>query len=231
MTSRRLSIVSLLLASVLASPLAACSRKVPPQATSLDAERANVSLAELQEGRTLTIRKCGNCHQPPMPYEHTAADWPRMLDEMAQRSNLDAKQRHYIEQYLVVMAEATRRRPRRSSPRSPDGGRDIARDVRTNCTYNRCMSPKNDERVELRLSAIDLRYWREAAEAAGISLSDWIRRACHEALPEDAQMMIYRHELAEKRGATLHEVVDDGTGRFDGGRFLVVKSRKHDKAK
>lgn len=84
----------------------------------------------------------------------------------------------------------------------------------------------NDERVELRVPAIDLRYWREAADKAGISLSDWIRRACFDALPDETQMMIYRHDMAEKRGATLREVVDDGTGRFDGGRFHVVRSRK-----
>jgi uncharacterized protein (DUF1778 family) len=92
-------------------------------------------------------------------------------------------------------------------------------------------SPKNDERVELRVPTFDLQCWREAAEAAQISLSDWIRRACFNALPDDAQMMVYRHDLAEKRGATLREVVDDGTGRFDGGRFHVVRSRKPGKGK
>ena len=92
-------------------------------------------------------------------------------------------------------------------------------------------SPKNDERVELRVPTIDLQCWREAAEAAGISLSDWIRRACFNALPDEQQMTVYRHDLAEKRGATLHTVTDDGTGRFDGGRFHVVKSRKDGKSK
>ena len=84
----------------------------------------------------------------------------------------------------------------------------------------------HDERVELRVPGFDLQCWRQAAEAAGCSLSDWIRRACLNALPEELQMAIYRHDMAEKRGATLREVVDDGTGRYDGGRFHVVKSRK-----
>jgi hypothetical protein len=88
---------------------------------------------------------------------------------------------------------------------------------------------KHDERVELRVPTIDLEYWRDAAEKAGISLSDWIRRACFNALPDEMQMMIDRHEMAEKRGATLVEVVDDGTGRWDGGRFHAV--RKRDKSK
>lgn len=84
----------------------------------------------------------------------------------------------------------------------------------------------NDERVELRVSAIDARYWREAAQVADMTLSDWIRRACFNALPDDLQMMIYRHELAEKRGATLRELHPDENGRVDGGRFHVQKSRK-----
>jgi hypothetical protein len=92
-------------------------------------------------------------------------------------------------------------------------------------------TPKNDERVELRVATIDLQCWRDAAEEAGISLSDWIRRACFNALPDELQMKVYRHDLAEKRGATVVEVLDDGTGRFDGGRFLVVKSSKGGKGK
>ena len=84
----------------------------------------------------------------------------------------------------------------------------------------------NDERVELRVAAVDLTYWREAAEAAGVSLSDWIRRACFNALPDDLQMMIYRHELAEKRGAKLVELHEDANGRVDGGRFHVQKKKR-----
>jgi hypothetical protein len=39
-------------------------------------------------------------------------------------------------------------------------------------------------------------------------------------------MMLYRHDIAAKRGATVHAVVEDAAGRVDGGRFHVVKSRK-----
>jgi hypothetical protein len=92
-------------------------------------------------------------------------------------------------------------------------------------------TPRHDERVELRVPTIDLQYWRETAEAAGISLSDWIRRACFNALPDELQMMVYRHEMAEKRGATLRTIPDDGTGRMDGGRFHVVRSRKEKETK
>ncbi len=86
-----------------AATVAGCGMS-PPKATPADAQRANVQLAELQDGRTLMVRKCGSCHAPPLPSEHTAGEWPRKLDEMAERSKLDPKQRYLIEQYFVVMA-------------------------------------------------------------------------------------------------------------------------------
>jgi hypothetical protein len=85
---------------------AGCARGLPPLATTADAQRANIDLASLQQGRTLLLRKCGGCHRAPLPREHTAADWPGKLDEMSARANLDGPQRRAIEQYLVVMADA-----------------------------------------------------------------------------------------------------------------------------
>ena len=78
--------------------------KPPPQATALDAERGNVGLAELTEGRTLLIRKCSGCHRTPLPAEYRAAEWPKHVADMVERSNIDNKQRALIERYLVVMA-------------------------------------------------------------------------------------------------------------------------------
>lgn len=76
-----------------------------PAATQADAQRANVLLADLAQGRAMMVRKCGNCHQPPMPSDHPASLWPAKLDEMGARAHLDARQRFLIQQYLVVMAQ------------------------------------------------------------------------------------------------------------------------------
>ncbi len=85
--------------------LAACAPRVPPPASASDAERAHVELAELQQGRTLLVQKCGNsCHTTPLPSEHTPAEWPAKLDEMSARSKLQPMQRALIEKYLVTMA-------------------------------------------------------------------------------------------------------------------------------
>jgi uncharacterized protein (DUF1778 family) len=44
------------------------------------------------------------------------------------------------------------------------------------------MSPKTkDSRLMLRLNAADLEQWRLAANAADLTLSDWIRQQCNAA--------------------------------------------------
>jgi cytochrome c2 len=80
--------------------LAACSPSSPPHATAADASRANVALAELEHGRAILVRKCGNCHKAPRPGD----DWQPHMPEMAVRANLDAEQQRLIVQYLTVMA-------------------------------------------------------------------------------------------------------------------------------
>jgi hypothetical protein len=87
--------------------VAACAPHAPPPVSAGDAERGHVELAELQQGRTLLVQKCGNsCHVAPMPMQHTAMDWPHSLDEMSDRAHLQPMQRALIEKYLVTMATA-----------------------------------------------------------------------------------------------------------------------------
>jgi cytochrome c5 len=88
---------------VAVSALAACGA-MPPVATAGEAARANVALAELEQGRSLLLSKCGNCHAPPVPASQRSADWPAKVDEMAVRSKLVAGQRDLIAQYLVAIA-------------------------------------------------------------------------------------------------------------------------------
>jgi hypothetical protein len=92
------------IAMLAASTLGACARSSPPMVTATDAERGNVEIAELEQGRKLLIGKCTACHRVPMPNEHAPAEWPKMLDEMAARSNIDITQQKLIEKYLVTMA-------------------------------------------------------------------------------------------------------------------------------
>jgi hypothetical protein len=85
---------------------AACSYP-PPHASVADAQRANVALAELAQGRMLLIQKCSGdsaCHRTPLPSDARAAEWPEHVEDMVERSKIDPRQRKLIEQYLVVMS-------------------------------------------------------------------------------------------------------------------------------
>ena len=99
----RRSIICAVVIALGVAALAGCGQ-MPPVATVADAERAHVELADLHQGRKLLIRKCGNCHRPPLPAEHAPDVWPGKLDEMVVRSNLNAAQRAAIQQYLVTIA-------------------------------------------------------------------------------------------------------------------------------
>jgi hypothetical protein len=91
---------------VITAVLAACGGPPPPFATAADAQRANVMLGELTRGRELLVGKCSGCHRPPHPLDHRIGEWPKIVDDMAERSKLDRAQHRLIVQYLVVMTDA-----------------------------------------------------------------------------------------------------------------------------
>ena len=76
----------------------------PPIATEQDALRAHVERSQLEAGRELLLRKCGSCHDVPVPNDRPAHAWPAEVARMAPKAGLDGAQRALIEQYLVVMA-------------------------------------------------------------------------------------------------------------------------------
>ncbi len=83
--------------------LAACGAP-PPVATVADAQRSHVELAQLTDGRSLLLAKCGGCHEVPTPDQRPRAQWPKQVADMQAKAGLDSAQRTLIEQYLVAMA-------------------------------------------------------------------------------------------------------------------------------
>jgi len=84
--------------------LAACTPVLPPPATEQDALRVHIALVQLDAGRNLLLKRCGSCHDVPVPGQRAAKDWPRQVALMQVRAGIDASQRALIEQYLVAMA-------------------------------------------------------------------------------------------------------------------------------
>ena len=83
---------------------AACSAGLP-RPVAADAQRAAtqwpaVQLTDLQEGRTLYVRKCGGCHRLYLPNKFSPEHWQASMDEMSMRAGLDASQQLKLEAYL-----------------------------------------------------------------------------------------------------------------------------------
>ena len=77
----------------------------PPPVTSQMAKvgaNQHVDLATLREGRILFVSRCIECHTLPAVTSHTAAEWPRLIDEMAGRANLKPADRSVVLAYILA---------------------------------------------------------------------------------------------------------------------------------
>lgn len=98
----------LIAALALGLALGGCASPLPV-ATAADAARAqqrwpDATVAELNHGRTVVLRRCSGCHQPPTPGERTAAQWPAQVAAMAARSGLRTSEREPLGRYLATFA-------------------------------------------------------------------------------------------------------------------------------
>ena len=90
----------------------ACSGQLPePTTQHLDRAQAKwpgISVADLQEGRRLTVQNCASCHPVPRPSDHPSDHWPEIMDRMTPLVKMTPDESNKIEQYLVLMAEFQR---------------------------------------------------------------------------------------------------------------------------
>lgn len=82
--------------------VAACAATLP-QVTLQDAERLNLPLADLREGRSRYVAKCGGCHPLHNPLDYTDAQWAHQVEEMTSQARLTAEDTRLILSYLRAM--------------------------------------------------------------------------------------------------------------------------------
>ena len=70
--------------------------------------RQHVDLATLHEGRALFASRCIECHTLPAVSQHSATEWPRLIDEMAGRASLKSTQRDAVLAYILVAHSQSR---------------------------------------------------------------------------------------------------------------------------
>jgi mono/diheme cytochrome c family protein len=60
----------------------------------------NATLEELQQGRTLYIGNCGNCHALVSPDAHTVSEWKSIIADMAPKTNMNASEVSLVTKYV-----------------------------------------------------------------------------------------------------------------------------------
>lgn len=61
---------------------------------------ATATLAQLQQGRSIFVNSCGNCHGLPSPDSYSASNWNIILANMAPRAGLSASDAALVSKYV-----------------------------------------------------------------------------------------------------------------------------------
>ena len=92
---------------------AACGGSPIPQPTAADAGRGSahfpdLTLSELEQGRTLYVSRCGSCHALKRPSELPAQQWETEVTEMRSKNGvkLSDAEAQAIVRYLTIAATA-----------------------------------------------------------------------------------------------------------------------------
>lgn len=102
-----------LVTALFVATLAACSGSAVPRPSAADAVRGSahfpdLTLAQLNEGRTLYVSRCGSCHALKRPAELRPEQWQTEVLEMRDKNGvkLSDPEAQSIIRYLAVAASA-----------------------------------------------------------------------------------------------------------------------------
>jgi hypothetical protein len=89
-----------------------CAGQLPPP-TEADALRASArfpgtTVASLAHGQKLYVERCSSCHALPLPHHKSPDAWPKLVDEMKERSRMSDATAQEISRYLVIASAAPR---------------------------------------------------------------------------------------------------------------------------
>lgn len=65
-------------------------------------KRSGVTLAKLEQGRSLYVSRCIECHVLPAVSQYPAEKWPRIVDWMGERASLKPAEREAVTAYVLA---------------------------------------------------------------------------------------------------------------------------------
>jgi cytochrome c1 len=71
--------------------------------TAIQATYKDASMETLHTGYTIYTGECTNCHGAKSIYKRTVEEWPGIIDDMAQKSNLTAIQKDAVYKFVLAI--------------------------------------------------------------------------------------------------------------------------------
>jgi cytochrome c5 len=68
-----------------------------------------IKASDITEGQRLYYGKCGNCHSTPEITSEKAEKWPKIMDWMAPKANMDDTQKQKTLQYVLSALDISKK--------------------------------------------------------------------------------------------------------------------------
>ena len=82
-------------------PVAALSEVNPELMAAAEKRFPGIKASDITEGQRFYYSKCGNCHSLPEITSEKAEKWPKIMDWMAPKANMDEIQKQKTLQYVL----------------------------------------------------------------------------------------------------------------------------------
>ncbi len=87
---------------------AALPHATPPLAQAAKAQWPGTTVADLERGRTLYVRRCSGCHNLYLAEAYGAEEWPALVGSMSARARLAPDERRDVTRFLVTLSRERR---------------------------------------------------------------------------------------------------------------------------
>jgi mono/diheme cytochrome c family protein len=111
--SLRQAALALGVALLAAGCAAALRHPTPGDAARASQRWPGTTVADLERGRAVYVRRCSSCHTLVLPDAYPAGDWPALVEAMTEKARLTPAQATDTVRFLTIVAEPTGGSPKR----------------------------------------------------------------------------------------------------------------------